>query len=83
MALRIDKLTPGTSVVLDMGYEAENSVFLGIEGSGDKREARFLSVDKDGKTYEWRAYRYNGHWAYGTSADYLRLDQIRHNPFVA
>ena len=72
---RIDSLKPGTTRELQFNAEfqgpgrayREEATFLGIEGTGDERRARFDSG------YEWEAYRYNGHWAYGSSAETLRL----------
>lgn len=81
MAKRIDSLTPDTEVTLRFHHRGnsydEAATFLGISGEGDDRRARFRSADTEtltaGRTYEWEAYRYNGHWAYGTSADRLSL----------
>jgi hypothetical protein len=82
--LRIDNLTPGTTVTLrfngpkSLGNAPweEEFLFLGIEGSGDDRHARFTSDDLSGA---WEAYRYNGHWAYGSSAERLSLIGINDN----
>lgn len=78
---RIDNLTPGTEVVLRFvgrwGNETheEPATFLRIERGliADDRLAHFRSPHSDGTTYEWRAYRYQGRWAYGTGADPLQL----------
>jgi hypothetical protein len=74
---RIDSLKPGTKVVLQFGREfqfgdaeQEEATFLGIEGTGDDRRAKFR------QDFDWEAYRYNGRWAYGTSAESLRLVRI-------
>lgn len=70
---RIDTLKAGSTVELVFRYGVERAVFLGITGTGDDRRARFLQLNVDGEPYEWEAYRYNGRWAYGTSADRLTL----------
>lgn len=73
MQKRIDRLQPGAQVTLrfhgSMGNEThdERATFQGIVGEGDDRLAQF-----DG----WEAYRYRGHWAYGTSADRLSLISV-------
>lgn len=78
---RIDSLTPGTKVRLkfcaefqgrDRAYE-EDAVFVGVTGTGDERRATFRSQDRADRTYDWDAYRFNGRWAYGSSAETLRL----------
>lgn len=82
MAKRIDSLKPGTTVTLkfhgskSLGNDPyiQDAVFLGVYGVGDDRRARFMSVEA--KIYDpggWDAYRFNGHWAYGTSAERLTL----------
>lgn len=75
MRRTIDTLTPGEAVRLGfVEYGSEPAIFIGIEGEGEERLATFESKDADnGHTYRWQAYRYCGHWAYGTSADHLRL----------
>jgi hypothetical protein len=50
-------------------YELENCILIKIEGEGDDRRATF----KDNEIGEWEAYRYNGHWAYGSSAERLTV----------
>lgn len=85
---RIDKLEPGQQVTLRFHgpYAAndETVTFLGIEGTGDDRRARFftrgtpLTKSDPDDGYEWEAYRYNGTWAYGSSAD--RLSIVRPTP---
>ena len=76
--LRIDKLEPGTQVVLKFTHDEERAVFLGIIGEGKNRYAHFLSFDPSEYVgfYSWLAYRYNGHWAYGTSAERLSLVSV-------
>ena len=84
---RIDSLKPETPVRLkfcaefqgkDAGYE-EDAVFVKVEGTGGDRRATFRSPSSmlDGTPYEWDAYRYSGKWAYGSSAETLRLVAVR------
>jgi hypothetical protein len=82
MAKRIDKLKSGTQVTLkfhgskSLGNDPyiEDAIFVGIYGVGDDRRARFMSANATiGNTGGWDAYRFNGHWAYGTSAERLSL----------
>lgn len=78
MTNRIDRLTPGQEVILkfhgskSLGNEPheETHTFLGIEGEGDERRAKFRYNDM-----EWEAYRYQGRWSYGTSAEKLSIVQ--------
>jgi hypothetical protein len=78
---RIDSLTPGSSVTLSFKtwgttYE-ERAIFIKIIGEGNDRKARFLSVNSPGEqTYEWDAYRYQGRWVYGSSAQALSLASV-------
>lgn len=72
---RIDSLTPGTRITLWFegtwgNASEEDAVFVRIEGEGETREAVF------DQGFEWNAYRYNGHWAYGSGANRLRLVSI-------
>lgn len=77
---RIDTIPAGSRVRLlftgsfNRNPFEEEHTFLGIEGEGDSRRARFHR-DEDGqyKAYDWEAYRYNGGWAYGSSAERLQL----------
>lgn len=81
--MRIDNLTPDDIVIL--GYcgndkkvhTEEMAMFVGITGTGPNekynRLATFISMDENDQPYEWSAYRYEGGWAYGTSAQRLRL----------
>lgn len=82
---RIDSLKPGTDVILGLRtylheWEAQEATFLRIEGTGDDRVAWFRQLDRDGKPYEWEAYRSGGHWAYGSSAQALRLNWVVDKP---
>ena len=77
---RIDSPKPDTQVTLKFCAEmqgrgaeyVETAVFKGVTGEGDERRATFESMDGS-RVYEWDAYRFNGHWAYGSSAETLRL----------
>lgn len=75
---RLDNLKPGSFIVLDFAGRYERpAIFIGITGEGDDRDANFVSPDFDGRdTYSWSAYRYNGHWAFGSSAERLRLVEV-------
>lgn len=71
MAKRIDSLKYGQRVNLRFHGRAtreEDAIFRGIDGDGEDRRATF---EQDG--FIWTAYRYQGHWAYGSSADRLQL----------
>lgn len=93
MGPRFDSLKPGTAVLLDFcsGTQSygrvEPALFVGIEGTGDDRRATFVQVTDqpflkgdDRKSYEWQAYRYEGRWAFGSSADVLRLHRVLAEP---
>jgi hypothetical protein len=77
MVRRIDSLTPGARVVLnfDNDYE-EPAKFLRVEGSGAEREAWFESLGPAGEPYKWAAYRFEGYWVYGSSAQRLRVVEV-------
>jgi len=86
---RIDSLKLDTKVTLrfhngsgytdrhnTQGAYDEQVVFLGIEGQGDERTARFTEPnfpENTDKSWTWEAYRHNGGWAYGSSAERLQL----------
>lgn len=78
MAKRIDSIKNGQRVTLRFmanfqgkdGAWDEDMVFDGIDGDGDDREARFKYLDSSD---HWKAYRFNGRWVYGSSAETLRL----------
>jgi hypothetical protein len=75
--MRIDNLAVGSEITLrfhgsngNQTHE-ETFIFRGISGEGDERRATFQysgNVDD-----VWEAYRYNGRWAYGSSADRLSI----------
>lgn len=77
--MRIDQLEPGTKVTLRFGGSFGNhthldeSYFVEIKGSGEDRRAVFSFTEKVDEHSTWEAYRYNGRWAYGSSADRLSL----------
>jgi hypothetical protein len=58
------------------------ALFLGIDGEGDDRRAVFAQFDCGGNTFGWSAYRYNGGWAYGSSAERLSLVAVLTDPAV-
>ena len=78
MAKRIDSLKTGSRVTVkfhgskNLGNESwtDTVTFYGITGEGDYRVARFDN---------WYAYRYNGRWAYGSSAERLSLVDVEEN----
>lgn len=74
--IRIDKLIPDTEVTLRFTHGDEWAKFVSVTGAGDERTASFLSHDFDDELYKWSAYRFKGHWTYGTSAEYLRLVSV-------
>jgi hypothetical protein len=76
MAKRISTKNVGESfeLLLDknraMGQpQTLTAKLLRIEGEGDEKRAVF----HDEEIGEWEAYRYNGRWAYGSSAEPLRV----------
>lgn len=77
----IDDLTRGQQVMLrfcgstELGHKpyTEEANFRGVIGKAEDRRAVFESVDGDGSTYKWNAYRFEGDWAYGTSAERLQF----------
>ena len=79
MAKRIDSLTAGETVNLKFhgskslgnGSHVCEAIFVAINGEGEERRAEF--DDADGYSSSWEAYRFNGHWAYGSSAERLSV----------
>lgn len=89
--MRFDNLTPGSVIEIQTFYgaqphEVETAAFLGIYGEGDGRNAKLATVSKHPKSdgthpiIEWEIYRYNGRWAYGTSADRISLVRVIAEP---
>ena len=78
--ISIFKLTPGSFVELDLnGKYVERAMFLGVEGEGAERRARFITHVTTGKGYyEWDAYRTNDdkRWAFGSSAERISVVSI-------
>jgi hypothetical protein len=82
---RIDHLVPGSFVELEINEASvEQAMFVRIDGSGEHRHAVFCQIltttTGAPRTYEWEAHRYNGHWAYGTSSQPLRLERVISEP---
>lgn len=85
MTIRIDKLEPGqivtlafhkgASTTMEKGgrVDEEDAVFLGIDGEGDDRTARFVSASTRWGMHYWRAYRFQGRWVFGSSAERLSV----------
>lgn len=77
MAKRISKKNEGQLFHLkfhsssgNSGYEMENVKLLEVfTGDRNEERARF----EDSEIGEWEAYRFNGRWAYGSSADRLSV----------
>lgn len=71
---RIDSLTSGDVVLLDFnGKYEEHAIFVSMENRGKPdRSAKFVQAS-GGRVLEWEAYRYNGMWAYGSSAERLSV----------
>lgn len=84
--ISIDSLKPGTKVTLGFNDGEEPARFLRIEGTGPGRRAYFRSLEGRPRQYEWAAYRFQGRWVYGTSADRLRLVSVEEksgkNPII-
>lgn len=73
---RIDSLKPNTPVLLKFAHSTEEATFLALIGEGDERRARFIHRDETIGLFEWEAYRFQGRWVYGTSAQRLSLVAI-------
>lgn len=73
---KMGQLQPGQQVLLGFKGSDEVAWFVAMEGEGESRRIKFLQNGPDGKPFDWEAYRYEGHWAYGTSADRLVLRQV-------
>lgn len=75
---RIANLTDGMEVTLRFHYGAgqfddERHTFGGLYMDGDTQNARF----RDSRTGSyWSAYRFNGRWCFGTSAQRLQVVSI-------
>lgn len=75
---KIDNLESGQAVRLQFnGKRIEAALFVSMidADKGDDRRARFVQIAGD-QSYEWDAYRYNGGWAYGSSAQRLSLVEV-------
>lgn len=83
---RLDKIARGSFLLLDLNGHEFSALFIGIAGEGDDRRARFVSThkgednritggDRDGFS-TWEAYRYNGRWAFGASAERLSVVEV-------
>lgn len=83
--MTIDELQSGQRVELmfcgskELGSKphTRQAWFAGIQGEGEDRRAWFQTrIPGDSRCYQWDAYRYDGDWAYGTSAERLRLIRV-------
>lgn len=75
--MRIDSLTPGNTVLIELNWygndwETMEMQFLGIEGEGENRTARFQDLDNE----VWTFCRYQDRWAFSTDMKRLRLLDI-------
>ena len=53
---------------------SEDAVYIGRSGDGEDARITFETrAPQPVGTYRWEAYRFEGHWVYGTSAEELRL----------
>lgn len=73
--MRLDDIPAGSAVTFSIREnEPEEAFFMGISGSGKERTAKFVSkVFDGGSCFDWEAYRYNGFWALGSSADRMKI----------
>ena len=69
--MTIDELQTGSIVRLQFLHGIEQAACIAVTGEGEERRARFVSYDAWTGLYGWEAYRFEGEWAYGTSADPL------------
>ena len=76
MARRISSLTKGEKVTLKFHSRytpvIEVATFLGLSEDGQRAKFKTPGRGHD-RGYTWEAYRYQGHWAYGSSADRLSV----------
>lgn len=72
-------LVPGDIVTLRFEGGADSytepAVFVGNVEENGEIQKRFRSTREDGTTYEWEAYRWEGAWRYGSSAQLLFVAQ--------
>lgn len=76
MARSISNLRPGDKVTLifhgsrSLGNEpyTDDVELLGFAGEGATQRAQFGNPDYPGQD-EWEAYKFNGRWCYGASAE--------------
>lgn len=74
---QLDKMTVGKILTLDFGNHIDDAVFIGITGEGDHRKAHLVSATKGGALMPWEAYRFNGRWAFGSSAERVSIIGVR------
>lgn len=78
MARRISSMQAGEAVTLRFhtrsGHFDEAAVFVGLSEDGETATFRSASDNKsDDDTYDWDAYRFQGRWCYGSSAQRLSV----------
>jgi hypothetical protein len=74
--IRIDNIKPGSIVTLDLAGDEHVARFEEIIGTGDERVARFTAKSGPCAEYAWDAYRFNGRWAFGTSAQRMSVISV-------
>jgi len=73
---QIARLTPGQDVTLKFttrnGFYTEDNRFVGLTDGGERATFTTHAAD-EGTPYNWDAYRFQGRWVYGSSAQRLSL----------
>ena len=74
---RMDSMIVGCAYELSFpNGDVEPVLFAGITGTGEDRNANFVSLDAHGEPYKWAAYRAGGRWVYGSSAERLTVSGV-------
>ena len=77
----IGDLTPGSAVLIHFSDSDifEPALFLGGNGQGVDRRARFLAVhveaDPEPVPYTYEVHRHDGHWAYSETEEQVTVSQ--------
>jgi hypothetical protein len=73
----LDRVPTDSTVTLNFTREERHAtaVLVSRTGEGDDRRITFRSVTGD-REFEWDAYRSQGAWRYGGSADRLSLVRV-------
>lgn len=76
-APRLDDIANGTIVTLDMvGTSVDNYLVKARDGQGDNRTITLTAKSPTGGCYDFDIYRYNGRWAYGSSAQAVKVVDV-------